>query len=202
MSIEDVEKQAFEVLKIIGEELNYSVGEHNGESNYQAKIIDKFQTDEYENFIRGLSLLHEKGYVGVKWTNFCRTKVPFMVWLTAEGFDKLNSPSTSNVANNETGSISLGGISNSTITGTTIVLGRNNTSSINQGTINIEGINSLSNEEKHELFELVKELEKAGKTEEGVWEKVKPILRFLLDKSADTFIAVAPYIWSKIQALL
>ena len=203
MSIEDVEKKAFEVLKIIGEELNYSVGKQNGEANFHAKIKDKFQTDdEYKIFIRGLSLLEEEGYVGVEWTNICRTRIPFMVWLTVEGFKKLNTPNTSNVASSGNGSISLGGISNSTITGTTILVGQNNTASINQGTINIEEINSLSNEEKQELLELIRDLEKAGKTKEGVWEKVKPVFRFLLDKSADIFIAVIPYIWSKTQSLL
>lgn len=204
MSIDEVEKQAFEILEIIGKELNYSVGENAGKDNFQMLLQDKFgiQTDdEYKTFVCGLNLLQEKEYVGIKWTSVCRTKFPFMVWLTAKGFDKLKSHNTSNAANNEIGSISLGGISNSTITGATIMVGQNNTASINQGTINIEEINSLSSEEKQELFELIREFEKAEKTKEGVWGKVKPILRFLLDKSADTFVAVIPYILSKIKDL-
>ena len=200
MSADDIERQALEILKIIGEKLKYSTGRNNAISNFQSNIQNWFgcnTDDEYNTFISCISLLEGKGYIGVEWIPIRWGKYPSFVWLTVQGFDKLKSPGN----NNATNSISLGGISNSNISGSTILVGQNNSSYINQGTIDFDKISSLSDEEKQKLSKLITEFENEKESKEGVWKKAKAILAFLLDKGVDVFIAVIPYVLNKVQNL-
>lgn len=201
MNAEDIERQALEILKIIGEKLKYSTGRNNAISNFQSYIQNWFgyntNDDEYNTFISCLSLLEGEGYIGVEWISLRWCKYPSFVWLTIQGFNKIKSNGNTNATN----PVSLGGISNSTITGSTILVGQNNSSYINQGIINFDKISSLSEEEKQKLTELVTEFENEKESKDGVWKKAKAVLAFLLDKGADVFIAVIPYILTKMQGL-
>lgn len=201
MNAEDIERQALEILKIIGEKLKYSTGRNNAISNFQSYIQNWFgyntNDDEYNTFISCLSLLEGEGYIGVEWISLRWYKYPSFVWLTVQGFNKIKSNGNTNATN----PVSLGGISNSTITGSTILVGQNNSSYINQGIINFDKISSLSEEEKQKLTELVTEFENEKESKDGVWKKAKAVLAFLLDKGADVFIAVIPYILTKMQGL-
>lgn len=202
MNVNDIEMQALEFLKIIGEKLNYSIGENNAILNFQVKIKDWFNIpneddDKYEAAIRCLSLLAGKRYIGLDWIHYRTASIPAKIWLTTEGFERLGSKSTDATSNH----ISLGGISNSTITSSTILMGQNNSSYINQGIIDFDKISSLSDEEKQKLSKLVAEFENEKGSKEGVWKKAKAILAFLLDKGVDVFIAVIPYVLNKVQNL-
>lgn len=179
----------------------YSTRRNNAISNFQSYIQNWFECntdDEYNTFISCLSLLEGKGYIGVEWIHYKAASIPSKIWLTAEGFERLGSKSTDTASNH----ISLGGISNSTITSSTILMGQNNLSYINQGIIDFDKISSLSDEEKQKLSKLVAEFENEKESKEGVWKKAKAILAFLLDKGVDAFIAVIPYVLNKVQNLL
>ena len=203
MNVDDIETQALEFLKIIGEKLNYSIGENNAILNFQVKLKDWFNIpnedgDKYEAAIRCLNLLAGKRYIGLDWIHYRAASIPSKIWLTTEGFERLRSKSTDTAINH----ISLGGISNSTITSSIISVGQNNSSYINQGIIDFDKISSLSDEEKQKLSKLVAEFENEKESKEGVWKKAKAILAFLLDKGVDVFIAVIPYVLNKMQNLL
>lgn len=65
----------------------------------------------------------------------------------------------------------------------------------------IEGMSSLTNEETTEILQKVSEIEdvvKSNDTKKSKWEKTKPVLKWLADKSCDVGIALLPLLM-KIQ---
>ena len=66
----------------------------------------------------------------------------------------------------------------------------------------IEDMSSLTNEETSEILQKVSEIEdvvKSNDTKKSKWEKVKPVLKWLADKSCDVGIALLPLLM-KIQS--
>ena len=59
----------------------------------------------------------------------------------------------------------------------------------------IEDMSSLTNEETAEILQKVSEIEdvvKSNDTKKNKWEKAKPVLKWLADKSCDVGIALLP----------
>lgn len=60
--------------------------------------------------------------------------------------------------------------------------------------------NLLSKEDAEKLKDLLEQVEIAKIKKKGIWEKVKPVFSFLLDKGADVLIAVGPYLLTALKS--
>ena len=172
-----------------------------------AKIFqDYIKEDDCSDFNVAISYLESKGYL-ISEMRFVQRGLnfPWRLKITSSGIDLIDRLENQQDCISYSKDFlveSLNSISN--INNSNIIINSPNASikvSFQQTINNIQQIpdSILSKESKEELSEKIQEVENVKSDKKTCWEKIKPILIWLVDKSADAAIAVLPYLLEKIK---
>ena len=185
------------ILKKLCEVTDYNISVQIGQT---PQIIELFQLkteEEFQTFLGAITYLTEKGYIESKIIPMLGSYANiFMIKLTAYGLDLIENIERDNTLDkykndfSSSSMIKLQNISNSNI----II---NSPNSVITLTNTIDAINSIkdySTAEKEELIKKITELSKYQNNKSKFWEKSKNILAWIVDKGAETAIAILPYI--------
>lgn len=185
------------ILKKLCEVTDYNISVQIGQT---PQIIELFQLkteEEFQTFLGAITYLTEKGYIESKIIPMLGSYANiFMIKLTAYGLDLIENIERDNTLDkykndfSSSSMIKLQNISNSNI----II---NSPNSVITLTNTIDAINSIkdySTAEKDELIKKITELSTYQNNKSKFWEKSKNILTWIVDKGAETAIAILPYI--------